>query len=230
MKTKKQAFSIVCIVAIAFIAIALLIPFYRNTSFWIAFVGMMGMFFVANYAFQKAFDAELSIESRLFGWPIAKVGVIGLLLQGIIAILLMSLAYFTPVWLAGLIEVLLYVFVFIALIGKEAMRDVVTQSEVHIQVQTNEIKALRSKAKTLPELCDDVPAKKLLIKLSEALDYADPISNDATKASEATLQGQLDDISTAIATGNIQEVVSLANQAVQTLAVRNAQCKNSKRL
>ena len=69
---------------------------------------------------------------------------------------------------------------------------------------------------------------KAVRTLAEEFKYSDPVSGDATADLELVLGNQLDDLRAALKNGDSQEIIFLANTALETLKERNRISKSNK--
>ena len=146
------------------------IPFSRVAVFWIALFCTMVMFALCAFAFFRAFRKDSTMQSKLLGWPIFKVGIVMLSVQFIIGFVLMGAASLCPAWLAVLTEVILFAITAFSMTVKDAAREIVTVAETIVTDRTHEWKAIRAHAAAIASGSDN-PALK---KLAEMIRFADP--------------------------------------------------------
>lgn len=81
-------------------------PFAKNGVFWLAYV--FGVIAIAAqiYVYPKAFEGE-SARSKFYGFPIAKLSTIYLIVQLILSILCMAISKVLPTWVPVVFIVLL---------------------------------------------------------------------------------------------------------------------------
>ena len=187
MKLNKHAWVLWGIALIAVIAMMLLIPFAHTAVWWIALCGTVLMFCLCAYAFTMAFRKGETLESKVLGWPIFKVGYTALIAQILIGFALMALSAFCPAWVAALIEVAVFGVTAFCLTVKDAARVVVSQSEAAVKDNTAAWKAIRAKASALAGSTGNPEMKKL----ADAIRYADPTPTSM----DAEIAGALDKIS-----------------------------------
>ena len=130
---------------------------------------MLAMFGICAGAYVRAFRTGDSLESKLLGWPIFKVGYMALAGQILIGFVLMALAALCPVWVAAIAEVLVFAAAGMSLTVRDAAREVVTKSETQAADNTQAWKAIREKAANLAAV------NPKLARLAEEIRYADPM-------------------------------------------------------
>lgn len=167
MKHSFVSFAVLLIVAAA---LMFLIPFVRNAVWWIAAGCTMLMFGLCAFAFVRAFRRDETLESKVLGWPIFKVGYVSLIVQMIVGAVIMGIASFCPVWAAVIAELIVFAAAGICLTVKDAARDVVVTSETAARDKTAAWKAIRSRADAIAAQTGHPELKKL----AEEIRYADP--------------------------------------------------------
>lgn len=82
MKLTKHVWMIWGIALVTVVVLAFVIPFARAAVYWLALAATLGMFGICAAAFARAFRTEETLESKLLGWPIFKVGYTALAVPG----------------------------------------------------------------------------------------------------------------------------------------------------
>lgn len=171
MKLNKHAWALWAIALAVTLALMIAISFARTASWWVSAVCTVAMFALCAYTFYLAFHKDNTLESKLLGWPIFKVGYTALIVQLIVGTMIMSLAAFCPVWVTIIAEVIVFGMTAGALTVRDAARAVVTQSEQAAEDKTAPWKEIRVRATTIA----DVTGYPELKKLAEEIRYADPV-------------------------------------------------------
>lgn len=211
MKLSKHAWLIWGIALAAVLALAFIIPFTRSATFYLALAAMLAMFGICAGAFVRAFRTGNSLESKLLGWPIFKVGYTALAGQILIGFVLMALAALCPVWVAAIAEVLVFAAAGMSLTVKDAARVVVARSEARAADNTQAWKAIRAKAANLAAV------NPKLARLAEEIRYADP--------TPCSMDAQIDGALDALRENASDEKIENALRLVQE---RNRIAKSSK--
>ena len=204
MKLNKHAWAIWGIALVVVIALLILIPFERTATWWIAAIGTILMFGVCAFTFYIAFNKDKTLESKLLGWPIFKVGYIALFAQVIVGGILMGIANFCPMKVTIIVEILVYAATGISLTIRDASREVVTHFEAKVEDKTGNWKAIRAKANTVAASTGNTAIKKL----AEEIRFADPTP---TSLDESIAQ-VLETMSENPTNENIEAVNQLLNQ------------------
>ena len=131
---------------------------------------------------------------------------------------------------------MVFILVFLIIIGVVALgtiaadvtRDEIERQDVQIKRDVSNMRELQSLGRSLTAQCDDAVTKEELQKLSDALRFSDPVSSEATAASEAELKRLLTELQTALFDGDTSGATGLCKQAQIVLAERNRICKLNK--
>ena len=170
MKLNKHALIVCTAALVVFLVLALIIPFSRTAVYWIGFCCTITMFICCGLAFVRAFRRDETLESKLLGWPIFKVGYTALAVQVCIGFVFMALAKIIPVTVAVIVEVLVFALTVICLTVKDAAREVVRHFEGKDNDSTAAWKAIRNRASAIASSTGNAELKKL----SEMINLADP--------------------------------------------------------
>lgn len=91
------------------------------------------------------------------------------------------------------------------------------------------MRGFQAKARGLADQTTDPEAKQAVVQLEEALRYSDPVSSESLTEIEDRLEGCLEQLSQAITQQNTLQIVTMAQEAQQTLTERNRLCKLGKK-
>ena len=80
------------IIFVVFTVISFVLPFERNSVFWIAYLFGVLSIGVQAYIMPHAFQQGSSVKSKFYGFPIARVGAIYLAAQLVVSVICMTLA------------------------------------------------------------------------------------------------------------------------------------------
>ena len=122
-KNQTRIIALLCIALGVFHVIVLFLPHHRNLLFWLAYgfdtMAIIGQLPIMSFAFKDGQDAK----SRFYGFPIARVGFIYLVVQFIAGTVVMLLCEWFPLWLAMILFVCILAFAVVGVIGTDTMRD-----------------------------------------------------------------------------------------------------------
>ena len=220
------------VIAIAFVVfsvIAFAAPFVRNTVFWLSYAFTAVAILAQVVVFQKAFHEGESVTSKFFGFPIARIGVIWVAAQTVLALVLMALAAHIAAWIAAVLYVVIMGAALVGLIGADAAREQVERVETAQKADVQLMRRLQAQAKAMAAGCGDAAVKKQLQELSDELRFSDPVSKASLMEIEEQLEAELESLQNALGGENYAEAGKVIAKARRTLAKRNMLCRDSKK-
>lgn len=229
---KDQTRSIVTVAVIfaVYNVLAFVLPFKHTGLFWIGYSFGLVSIIVSMMILALAFGKNGTAKSSFYGFPIARIGVLYSAVQVPLSFLAMALAGIAgiPLWPFVLVFILILGAAVLGTVATDATRDEIVRQDIKLAKDVSVIRALRSLGNSLVAQCTDDEAKKELKKLSDMLNYCDPVSSDATIAAETELKAVMDEIQQAIVDDDVTSVVPLCKKAEAILAERNRLCKLNK--
>ena len=75
-KNEKRVLIVVIIVFVMFSVIAFAVPFVKNGAFWLTYIFSAISFAVQPYVMKIAFKDGKNLNSKLYGFPIARISVV----------------------------------------------------------------------------------------------------------------------------------------------------------
>ena len=227
MKDAKRGQILLAVLFVVFTVIAFVIPFPKSPVFWIAYLcGVFAILF-QFYIFKSSFGKP-DARSRFYGFPIARLGIIYLVIQLIASIIEISLAKFIPVWVVIIINVLILAFALIGCFTAETMRDEINRQDEQLKKNVSNMRELQSISATLVDQANDEELKKKLKELAVEFRYSDPISSDRTIDLENNMQKQIADLQQAITDGDTESAKTLCDKLISSLKERNRICSLNK--
>jgi len=227
-KGKFQTILILAIVLAAYLLLAFVIPFAKTAVFWLALVFTLAAFGLQLYVLKLSFEKGLDARSKFYGFPIARVASVYLIIQIVLSFLFMALAAFCPAWIAAVVFVLLLAAAAVGVVAADAMRDEVERQDRQLKTDVAAMRALQSRAAALVSRCEHAALKADAQKLSDAFRYSDPVTNDATKDAEHELFTCMDELERAVLDNDTESARVLIKRAAAQLAERNRLCKLNK--
>ncbi len=224
--TMRGFFTLVILLAV-FSVIAFVIPFPKNTVFWIAYAcGIFSILFQL-YIFKSSFGKE-DARSRFYGFPIARLGIYYLVVQLIVSIIEIALSKFLPTWVVILINVLILAAALVGCITTETMRDEIAAQDTKLKKSVSNMRELQSLTASLVNQADDAELKKLLQKVADEFRYSDPLTSDKTSALEEDMHSQIGDLQQALVDGDVVGTKTLCSKLLDCLRERNRICSINK--
>ena len=229
---KKQLRGIlaVAVVLIVYHILAFLIPFEHEAVFWVGYIFGLIAILVQIVVLLLAFHGTESARSKFYGLPIARVGILYFAAQMIVSFAAMALAFIWgfPTWPVILVSAVLLCLAVLGVIATDATRDEIERQDVVLKANVRSMRSLQSLGRSLVGQCEDKALAANLQKLSDDLQYSDPVTSPATEESEAELASLLDELQRALMENDAAGTDGLCRQARTVLAERNRICKLNK--
>ena len=218
---------ILLILLAVFSVIAFVIPFPKNTVFWIAYAcGILAILFQL-YIFRSSFG-KTDARSRFYGFPIARLGIYYLIIQLVVSVIEIALSKFLPAWVVILINVLILAVALIGCITTETMRDEIAKQDAQLKAKVSGLREMQSLSAAMAGQCADETLKRKLQKLAEDFRFSDPVSSGKTAEMEMNLLEGLKDLQQALTDGDTKGAETLCGRLSATLAERNRICAVNK--
>ena len=227
MKNQIRSWIVLAIFFVVYSVIAFALPFAHTAVFWMSYLFGIIAIAVQIYVLRVAFVKETSVKSKFYGFPVANVGIIYMLVQLVLGLVMMALAAKVFFWIPVVLYVVLLGVAAVGFIAADAMRDEVERQDVQLKKDVSVMRGLQSKVNGLVGLCGD-DLRGEISKLNESLRYSDPVSSEATADIEAELSACVDELQKAVVDGDSVSVRELCRCAGVTLAERNRLCKLNK--
>lgn len=208
--------------------IAFAVPFTKNATFWLSYGFTMLAVFVQIYVFRTAFKGADTIKSKLYGVPVARVGVLYLIIQFVCGVLFMALAVVIPTWVALLVYVFCLVLAVIGFVAADISRDVVEQVDIKLAEKTGRMRELRARVSAFPSLTADTTVRRELEKLSETFRFSDPVSDEVLEEIEGKLADCVDELKQALDGDDSEGTMASIRKVTAVLEERNRLCKLGK--
>lgn len=230
----KKAKSVVAIFAILLLVYVLLffvIPFPKRTASYISFVFTIFSIIAGLAITFYAFKDDTTPVSKVYGFPVFRVGLIYSVTQFALGVIICVIAAFVsvPSWIAILIGVILLAGAAIGVIATDNARDYVTELDQKTEEVTQATTLFRINMEGILDNCNNAEYRKELEKLSDAFRYSDPVSSDATKEIETDLENMITELKNQISSGDADSVKLLISRISNTLNERNRICKARKK-
>lgn len=233
MKLDKKAKSTIAVYAVILIVYVLafsIVPFNKNAASWISFfftiIAIVGSLFVCGCAFKT----KETLVSKIYGFPIFRVGAIYALIQLGVGIVICAVGAFVvvPYWIALLLSVILLGAAAIGVIITDNTRDLIEEIDASAKVETKNITFFQIDIAGIIDECENEDVKKELLKLNELFQFSDPITNDETREIEESIKAMLVELKTIVVDGSTDDIKALVKKISNALNERNRICKTSK--
>ncbi len=231
-KNFKKYIAIVIIIGVVYNILALAIPFAHKSeaSFWILWIcGLLSIIsqpFIAHYGLNET----NTYKSKIYGWPIIRLGYLYMLIQMVLCIALFTLNSFVLVdyWIIIVIESILIGLTSIGLIMTDSYKQEIIKIENSLPNTTKFISDLRVDLETLANKVTEESIRIKLGLLVEEVKYSDPVSNDSLGEIEEEIYKNCELLKRNISTGIIDSIFSDIDELIILLKERNQKAKASK--
>lgn len=227
-KNKWRGYIILAVLWAVFSVVAFSVPFVKTPVFWLAYVFAVIAIVYQIYVFRISFGDGGSVQSKLYGFPIARVGVIYLIVQLLVSLAEMVLAAFIPAWAVVILNVLPIAFAVVGCIAADIVRDEIARQDTQLKRDVSNMRALQSMSAALVGQCNDADLKETMQNVADEFQFSDPVSSEQTKDLEQELQNQMNEIQKALVDSDLTAVKVLCGKILGSLAERNRICALNK--
>ena len=231
IKKSTHVIAVYAIILMAFNAIYFFIPFPKSPAAWVCYgFTMLAILLSCGITF-LAFSRGNSLRSKIYGYPIFKVGYTYLIAQIVLALAILSIGFgvLIPIWIPLVVSVINLAYVLIGVVTGDVARDIVIQQENAVTHDTQRMTVFRVNMSGIADMCQNPELKKSIEKLQEEFQYSDPVSNPQLVGLENGINAEIEQLRVLISNGdsaNYQEAVSEKIHKISLmLADRNKKCK-----
>lgn len=212
------------IILVLYNLVVFLLPFDKETVFFVSYGFTMVAFVVAGLAVYHAFKKP-DAKSKFYGFPVARIGVIYLGVQLVLSLPFMIIGENVEAWIPVLLFSIVLGGGLLGLIATELTSEEIVKQDVKLKNASSMMRSIQSKVMQLTTQCEE----PMLKKLAEEIRYSDPVSHESIADAEADLSAAVDQIQQAVLDEDMESVATLSRQAMALVAERNRLCKLSKR-
>ena len=159
--------------AVVYNVIAFALPFGKTAVFFLSWIFTMAAIAAQVYVIRTAFFKGEGIKSKLYGFPIARVGLLYLAVQVVLGLIFMALGTVVPFWLPLVLYVILMGAALIGLITTEGAREEVERVRRRLR-QHSQLDECRGALRRQEEELEQLTAH--LVQLSAALGQVSRLS------------------------------------------------------
>ncbi len=233
MKLGKKSKSVIAVYAIllfVYVLAFLIIPFHKIAASWISFAFTIIAIASSLLVFNFAFNAKETLVSKIYGYPIFRVGAAYALAQLALGIVICAIAAFVavPYWVALLLSIILLGAAAIGVIITDNTRDLVEEVDERVKVDTKNATRFQIDIAGIVDICENTEVKADLEKLNELFRFSDPVTNDETREVEESIKTMLSELKTIVVDGSTDDIKALIKKITNALNERNRICKASK--
>ncbi|MCI1734785.1 MAG: hypothetical protein LKM30_03520 [Bacilli bacterium] len=234
-----------CVVLVSILAIFNILYFaipypHPNLGLWwlvyaFEMVSLLSLGFVAYDAF-----AHEGIKSKLYGWPVFKVGLTYAIIQSAVTLIVTILEGVlvtyakveVPLWAPAVVSGILLILAIIGYVGTSQAKDYVEKVESgnsSRSVDTSFVKELRVNMQALVAEISDDDLKKKASEVEEKTRYCDPVSSPEITETEDEINRVYVELRESISKKDLQCSYTLLNRLSRLLDERSELAKASKK-
>lgn len=230
MKKSDIRFGIVIgVLLVIYNLLVFVVPFERNGIFWLSYGFTLDAFVIAAVSLVIAFRSDENIKSKFYGFPIAKVGVMYLLIQVILCFTFMSLSRIIPIYLGVIVYAIALGFAVIGLVVTDTVRDYIESQDIKLKAEISVMRSAQAEVNKMASICDDAESAVMIKAFAEELKYSDPVSSAATADIEKRLCEIIEELDRVLVADDKTTFRQLCKEATIMLNERNRLCKQYKR-
>lgn len=229
-KKNSSLIAVYAIVLIIWSVIFWIVPFPKNASAVISYIfsviAVISGLGITFYSFNKGTD----IKSKVYGFPIFRVGAVYTAAQIIFTLIIAVTGFFAavPAWIVWVVSIIFAGLAGIGVIAADNAHDIIETQEQEIAEKTAAIKYFRLNIDDILVRCKDVQLKKSLEKLSEEIKYSDPVSSDELENIENEIKFEIQILADLVAKGDAA-AEGKTNEILSLVRSRNSYCKALKK-
>lgn len=226
---KKRMRSVLAVYVIALVVYSVVffvVPFEKTGAVWTTYIFSVLALIAGPCIVCFAFWSGETIKSKIYGFPILRLGILYTVMQIVFSIIICIINSFVevPVWIVVVASVLGIGCAGIGLIAADNTRDIIEKQENETVAQTKTAKYFRISIDEIVDLCEDAAVRKQLEKLSEEIRYSDPVSASELEDLEAKILGELEQLHEVVA-DDAQAATVKIKKIAGLIADRNRRCK-----
>ena len=230
IKLNKKSISMIAVYAIILVVYILtfcLIPFPKIAASYISFAFTIVSILASLGITAVAFKDDDALVSKIYGFPVFRIGYIYVAAQFIIGLIICIVASFVavPYWVALLLSIILLGAAGIGVIAADNTRDTIKSIDNETERVTRTTKIFKLDIATIVDLCEDAEVKKELLKLSEDIRFSDPVSSEATEEAETQLLEEIRILRGFVESNDNENSLKQIKKTSDLLAERNRICK-----
>lgn len=229
-KKAKSTVAVYVIILLVYVLAFLILPFNKIAASWISFVFTVIAIFGSLLVCGCAFKAKETLVSKIYGFPIFRVGAVYAIVQLIVGVIICAIGAFltVPYWVALLLSILFLGAAAIGVIVTDNTRDLIEEIDDSLKVETENVTFFQINIAGIVDECENDEVRADLVKLNELFQFSDPVSNDSTKEIEESIKVMLAELKSVIADGTFDDIKALVKKLTNALNERNRICKATK--
>lgn len=198
-----------------------------NNIFWISY-GFMTAALIANVIIILIASKKTDVEAAFFGIPLMSFSIFHVIAEFFASFVFMIFREQASVKVTVIVQAIL--FLIMVIFGALAVisRDTVQTVSDTVKKNAFNIKSLAVDVRLLENECMDAELKKELHKVSEAIQYSDPMTNDSIAQLDEMIKGKVSELKYLCQSNNKAEAMQACFKLEAYIKERNAKLLISK--
>ena len=232
-KNSKKYISVVSILVVLYNVLVWAIPFPKNdiATFIISYVASMMALLAQPVIYYIAIHNKDSLKSKLYGWPILKVGYVYGIVQLCTTVLFYIIGAFIeiPTWISIVLTIIIIGFVLIGILVTDTYREEIEKMEISAPITKKFILDLRIDSEAFARKITTEPIHSELVDFAELVKYSDPVSTDSLVDFEDEIARKYIEIKELIINEKLIEARNELKEIYILMEERNKRCKATKK-
>lgn len=229
----KKFSSVIAVYAVAIVLFSVLFfvaPFEKIAATITSYCFLLVATGLSIFLTIKAFSNGEVTKSKVYGFPIFRVGIITFAAQLIFTLIIFVAAFWVvpPMWVTVVVPIFILGFGVIGAIASETTRVEIERQEREAAAQLENIAYFKLDMTYIVDTCKDAELKKAVSKLAESIRYSDPVSSPATIELEGRISDAISELESLISSEN-PSAMDKVSEINRLLADRNRKCKENKK-
>lgn len=232
-KNSKKYIIAITIFLVLYNVLVWCIPFPKNDlpTFIISYVASIIAFLAQLIIYYIAIHNKDSLKSKLYGWPILKVGYVYGVIQLCITIIFYIIGSFIeiPTWISIVVCVILIGLALIGVLVTDTYREEIEKMEINAPITKKFVLDLRIDSEAFAKKITTEPIHSELVAFAELVKYSDPVSTDALVDFEDEISRKYIEIKELVINERLIEARNELKEITILMEERNKRCKATKK-
>lgn len=232
LKNKKthSVITVYAIILVFYVLAFFVIPFEKGAVAWISFAFTVVSVLISGAVCGSAFGRNETMVSKIYGFPVFRVGALYSLIQLGLGVVFCIIASFVDIylWIPVLFYAALFCTAFVGIIATDNARDIIEELDQKLKDDTANNQMFRLSLSVIANECEDSVVKNELVKLEEKFRFSDPVSSPATLAIEESIKIMVNDLRSKINELPKEESLAMIKKISDRLEERNQICVMNK--
>lgn len=229
-KKAKSAIAVYFIILFIYVLTFLVTPFNKRAASWISFAFTIISLVCSLIVCGIAYKSRGTLVSKIYGFPIFKIGVMYAIVQLVIGIIICVIGAFAeiPYWCALLFSVILLGAAVIGVIVTDNTRDMIEDADESIRFETYNATYFQINIAGIVDECKSPDVKVDLEALNQLFEFSDPVTSNETQYIEEIIKTMLTELKVLIVDGSNDDIKALIKKITNAVKERNRICKAAK--